>query len=89
MGVITVSISGSFMDRPTERFSALHGGHAQAVAETIHWLSEQVLPKAIQQDHVCARRGEKPGIGFGKHKPADTVEQGPIIESEKKEENDE
>ncbi|KKN39822.1 hypothetical protein LCGC14_0739340 [marine sediment metagenome] len=66
MGIITVSISGSFMSRPTEKFSALHGGHAQAVAETIEWLSKEVLPKAIQQDHMQHSLGEKPGIGFGK-----------------------
>ena len=66
MGVITVSISGSFMSTPVKKFSALQGGHAQAVAEVVEWLARQVLPEAIQQDHILHSSGEKPGIGFGK-----------------------
>ncbi len=66
MGVITVSISGSFMNRPTERFFAIHGGHAQAVAEVIEWLSRVVLSEAIQQDHMLHSLGEKPEVAFGK-----------------------
>lgn len=65
MGIITVTVQGSFMERPTKRFSAMHGGHAQAVAETIEWLANDLLPKAIQQDHMLHSQGAKPEIGFG------------------------
>ena len=66
MGIITINVEGSFMDRPTKRFSAMHGGHAQAVAEAIEFLSSDLLPKAIQQDHMLHSMKEKPQIGFGK-----------------------
>ena len=65
MGSITVEINGSFMERPTKTFTAMHGGHAQAVAETIEWLAKDILPKAIQQDHMLQSLGDKPEIGFG------------------------
>ena len=65
MGVILVSFTGPFMSRPIKSFSALHGGHAQAIAETIEWLSGHMLPKAIQQDHLLQSQGEKPEKGFG------------------------
>ena len=65
MGIISIDITGSFMDRPTKRFSAQHGGHALAVAEAIQWLADDVLPKAIQQDHMLHSQGDRPEIGFG------------------------
>ncbi len=72
MGVITIEVGGSFMQSPTVlcrqpvRFSAMHGGHAQAVGEAIKWLSETMLPISIQLDHMLHSQGEKPEIGFGK-----------------------
>ena len=65
MGVITITVQGSFMERNTKQFSALHGGHALAVAEAIEFLSKDLLPKSIQQDHMLHSNGDKPGIGFG------------------------
>ncbi len=66
MGVITISVTGSFKKCSKEQFSAMHGGHAEAVAESIEWLSRTLLPLAIQQDHALHSSGEKPDIGFGK-----------------------
>jgi hypothetical protein len=39
-------------------------GHAQAVAEAIRWLSEEVLPEAIGQDHKLHEEGARPRLGF-------------------------
>jgi hypothetical protein len=73
MGIIIIELAGSFWKTPIGRFSALHGGHAKAVAESIEWLSATVLPLAIQQDHVLHSRHERPDVGFGKPK-GNTVE---------------
>ena len=66
MGIITIEVSGSFRERPRKQFSALSGGHALAEGEAIKWLSEHLLPKAIQQDHLLHSQGESPGLGFGR-----------------------
>jgi hypothetical protein len=65
MGMIVIGTSGSFGNR-SERFSAMTGGHAQAVADAIKYLSEVELPKAIRNDHECHRDGIEPSEGFGK-----------------------
>lgn len=65
MGMLVVGVSGSFGNR-TERFSAMAGGHAQAVAEAIKYLSEVEMPKAIRNDHECHADGIEPTEGFGK-----------------------
>ena len=66
MGVITISVRGSFAQRPTKEFSAIKGGHAQATAEAIEYLSGEFLSNAIRRDHELHKEGEKPEIGFGK-----------------------
>ena len=66
MGMIKIDIVGSFAPRGTESFSAIEGGHADAVAQAIEWLAGEVLPQAIIQDHKLAEKGEKPNYGFGK-----------------------
>ncbi len=66
MGVINITVQGSFKRLSTRQFSAMHGGHAQAVAEAIEFLSGELLPKAIEQDHQLHDEGESPEIGFGK-----------------------
>lgn len=65
MGMITVAIEGSFKPCQLKRFSAMHGGHAEAVAEVIAWLSNDVLPAAIAQDHKLQSEGAYPSKGFG------------------------
>ena len=50
MGVITVATRGSF-PYAERSFSSQHSGHAQAVAATIKWLADVVLPRAIKLDH--------------------------------------
>jgi len=66
MGIISISVQGSFYTPITKQFSAMHGGHAQAVAEAIEFLSGELLPDAIAQDHDLHAEGERPEIGFGK-----------------------
>ena len=65
MGVIRIDVQGSFADRPTKTFTAMHGGHAQAVAEAIEFLSGEFLSNAIKQDHMLHEQGDKPLVGFG------------------------
>lgn len=50
MGVINISVQGSFRNKTSRQFSAMHGGHAQAVAEAIEFLSKELLSEAIEQD---------------------------------------
>lgn len=65
MGLITITVQGSFMSRPTKTFTAIHGGHTQAVAEAISFLSGKFLSNAIKQDHMLHEQGDKPEVGFG------------------------
>ena len=65
MGMLTINLAGSFGSR-SKSFSAMAGGHAQAVAEAIQYLSEVELPKAIRNDHECHRDGIEPSEGYGK-----------------------
>lgn len=63
MGYITISTAGSFPTRQAH-FGAEDRGHAHAVAQAIRWLSDEVLPAAIEQDHHLAARGAEPRLGF-------------------------
>lgn len=49
-----------------EVFSAMDGGHADADAQAIQYLSQVQLPEAIRLDHELAAQGEKPRLGFAK-----------------------
>lgn len=64
MGMIRVDLAGSF-PRQTKTFSAMKSGHAKAVADVIAWLSNEVLPQAIQQDHRLQFEGAYPEDRFG------------------------
>lgn len=66
MGMITVELKGSFGLPRFKTFSAMEGGHAQAIAEAIQYLSEVELPKAIRNDHECHKDGIEPSAGYGK-----------------------
>lgn len=66
MGNIIIAVQGSFQNPMTREFSAIHGGHAQAVAEAIEFLSKELLPDAIHQDHELHEQGAHPEKGFGK-----------------------
>ena len=66
MGNIIITVQGSFKNPTTQTFSAMHGGHAKAVAEAINFLSDDLLPQAIEQDHELHETGAHPEIGFGK-----------------------
>ncbi|MHC4542902.1 MAG: hypothetical protein ACYSYL_00045 [Planctomycetota bacterium] len=65
MGQISVDIVGSFEPRRRVSFSAVSAGHAAAVAEAIAFLSGEVLPAAIEQDHELQEQGHYPQSGFG------------------------
>lgn len=66
MGMIVIELSGSFGQPRSKTFSAMEGGHAQAVAEAIQYLSEVELPKSIRNDHECHKDGIEPSKGYGK-----------------------
>lgn len=70
MGVIRIVTAGSFPFRDKE-FGAIKRGHAHAVAEAIRFLSEEVLPEAIERDHKLHDDGHKPAEGFGRQAPAE------------------
>jgi hypothetical protein len=64
MGMIRIEVGGSF-EHDEKTFSARYGGHAQAVAEAIEWLSSSILPAAIKNDHKCQADREYPENNFG------------------------
>lgn len=68
MGMIDITTHGSFPTR-RESFTAIEHGHAHAVAEAIQWLSTEVLPAAIEQDHKLHEDGAKPSKGFDRPAP--------------------
>lgn len=63
MGVLNITTGGSFPNR-SKQFGAMDHGHAHAVAEAIRWLSEEVLPEAIERDHKLHAEGSTPRMGF-------------------------
>lgn len=63
MGVLNITTGGSFPNR-NKQFGAMDHGHAHAVAQAIAWLSEEVLPAAIEQDHKLHGEGASPRMGF-------------------------
>ena len=69
MGVINIKVEGSFRKPTMREFSAMHGGHAKAVADAMEYLSGELLPDAIKQDHELHEKEAYPegGFGFGKH----------------------
>lgn len=64
MGMIRIELAGSFGTARKAEFSALTKGHAAAVAEAIRYLTEEELPKAIQNDHRCHADGIQPSLGY-------------------------
>ena len=64
--MITITVQGSFKPQTTKQFSAMKGGHAQAVAKAIEYLSGKFMADAISLDHELHEEGEKPEMGFGK-----------------------
>jgi hypothetical protein len=59
MGLIDISMQGSFRKKFIARISAEEGGHAFAIQRAVEGLIE-VLPDAIQQDHDLDRTGNRP-----------------------------
>lgn len=73
MGMITVSIKGSFNYKEEfledKEFSAQEYGHADAVARAIEYLSGVVLPRATFLDHKLQTGGHLPDKGFEREEP--------------------
>ncbi len=68
MGVLRIDINGSF-GNDSQSFAALRGGHADAIGRAIEYLSGELMPKAIRQDHKLHDDGERPperDFGLGK-----------------------
>lgn len=63
MGMLNIRSWGSFPNQD-KTFSAMERGHAHAVAEAIRFLSEEVLPEAIERDHKLHEQGATPSMGF-------------------------
>lgn len=63
MGMIRIEVGGSF-GAMSRTFSAMDTGHADAVAQAIEWLSRDVLPAAIRNDHTCHSDNQLPRKGF-------------------------
>lgn len=69
MGQLKIELAGSFaeldvMTTPVA-FSAEEGGHADAIARAITFLSGTALPSAIRLDHRLAAMGQAPRKPFG------------------------
>ena len=65
MGIVTIRVSGSFKPTKERHFTAQNGGHAKAVAQAIRFLSGEILPRAIEQDHQLQDEGQYPTDKFG------------------------
>lgn len=66
MGMIFIQVTGSFRKRASKNFSAQEHGHADAVAQAIEFLSKEILPSAINQDHDLQTEGSRPNGTFGR-----------------------
>ncbi len=66
MGMIDITVRGSFRPNETATFAAGNHGHAKAVADAIKWLAEVVMPAAIDHDHLLHDEGSIPLHGFGR-----------------------
>jgi ribulose kinase len=64
MGMIRITINGSFGNKGTKDFSAMEAGHAVALGKAIEYLAS-LLPDAIRNDHQCQHEGEYPQNRFG------------------------
>lgn len=63
MGIITITTAGSFGQK-TKTFKAITNGHADAVAQALEYLSGELLPESITQDHELHENGAKPEKGW-------------------------
>lgn len=69
MGMIIVDVQGSFgRKNGIKRFSAMKHGHADAVAQAISYLSNELLPFATALDHQLHSEGASPNKGFDREK---------------------
>lgn len=64
MGMIRISVDGSF-GKPVEKtFSAMTNGHADCVAQAIEYLAGDLLPEATALDHELHADNAHPEQGF-------------------------
>lgn len=67
MGVLNLNTNGSFGHR-AKNYSAEAHGHADAVVQAIKWLSAELLPWAIAEDHDLRNEGVFPKEDFRSNK---------------------
>jgi len=65
MGLIKITVQGSFTHPQEKEFSAMNGGHAQAVTQAIEFLSGQFMSDAIKLGHRLHSQEKGPEHGFG------------------------
>lgn len=65
MGIIAINLSGSF-GTSGRCFSAIKHGHADAIAQAIEYLANEVLPSATAKDHDLHEEGQYPEDGFSR-----------------------
>lgn len=70
MGMISITVEGSFTRPRTVRFGAMKHGHAHAVRVAIDALEQELLPEAIELDERLEAQGHAPSHGF----PTDDTE---------------
>ena len=63
MGILRITTKGSF-SAADKAFSAQTSGHAVAVHEAVRWLTDEYLPKAVEQDRQLRAEGAVPTDGF-------------------------
>ncbi len=72
MGMVKISLLGSFCDRPYGEMFQVHKaqehGHAEALAAAIKWLAEK-MPEAIRHDHDLHAHGYFPEDRYGLPQP--------------------
>ena len=64
MGMIEISVAGSFGKPVKKVFSATTNGHADCVAQAIEYLAGDLLPEATALDHELHADGAHPEKGF-------------------------
>lgn len=67
MGLIRIETAGSFGESKNV-FYAQNNGHVDAVAQTIEFLSKELLPIANAQDHKLHSGGCEPEKGWDRSK---------------------
>lgn len=63
MGFLNIVIGGSF-PAAHKQFGAMEHGHAHAVIDALRYLTDTVLPAAVEQDMRLLEAGQRPAKDF-------------------------